>query len=838
MGCEAMRLNLANLVGACALPILWSGVLSRPVAAQEFVPFAVPGRVSGTVLDAANGEPLAGALVVLQPLQEGALRTPESGNLWSSRVSVRTDGSGSYRFADVSPGEYRMYVRRLGYHPATVRLNLKRARSLRVSVGLTLQPIRLDPAVGTAARPVGFDDPGPISATSQDRRLAAELQRQEKFLESDVRSLNRQDLVEAVTLAEHDVFRALHRLPGVTTRDDFTAELWTRGAPWSHTRVFYDGMPLFNPVHTAGVFSGVNPDALGTAFFHPGTRSASMGEGAAGVLNLTSRQWGRSDFGGEAGLSVASARLSLGGPIARGGTWFVAARRTYVDLLTDLVSPSIHRIPYAYVDVGGCAALPLGDDAGIAASVFLERDQLWGTVPSILKENEGRWGNAAGQMTLSARVGRFHTAHTVGFSHFDAAIAAVQFVADSGLEQAVPTHAPTNNEIGYLTLRSRVESSSPTSTNSWAAGYDLEYQRQQFLGPYPRPYPSVLLPRTLGQWADQLRLSLWGERRITAGILDVQLGLRAEFGGGVANAGPVVLAPRLTTRLSVTPGVALSAGYGRSYQYTQSVAPAGPGIGPDLHITEVWLMANDTIPAIRSDVATVGVESWLDDAWLGAATAYGRVATGVTVPDPTPGTLDPDRPIYRPGTNRAAGIEFSLRRLQGPVTTSLAYTYGISQMTAAGITFPSTSARRHVVDGTVMVRLGSAVRVGAALTASSGVRFTRVHLDPVGCTSGGAACPDTLFTTTLIESAGAAEAPAYVLLDLVFDWTKRFGSWQLGVTVQLKNALNRRNPVTYAGSYSTCTQDSPMERSIRPGVCDRFDRGLPLLPLVGVSARF
>jgi hypothetical protein len=826
-----------KLVGYCAVLMLWSAGLSESVVPQEHVPTVAPGTVAGTVLDAASGEPLAGALVAIQPLPEGALRSGEGGNLWSSQISVGTDESGRYHFVEVSPGEYRLYVRRLGYRPVSVLLDLKRARGLRVSVGMTLQPIRLDPAVGTAARPVTFNNGDPTTA-APDRRRAAALLRQEQFLESDVRALTREDLVEAVTLAEHDVFRAIHRLPGVTTRDDFTAELWTRGAPWSHTRVLYDGMPLFNPVHTAGVFSGINPDALGTAFFHPGARSASVGEGAAGVLNLTSRQWGRERFGGEAGLSVASARLSLGGPIPNGGSWFIAARRTYVDLLTHLVSPAVDRIPYAYVDLAGRAALPLGDDFGVAASIFLERDQVWGTVPSLLKENEGRWGNSAGQITAAARVGRFHTDHTVGFSSFSAAIATVQFVADSNLEQAVPTHAPTANEIGYLTLRSRVEPVSATPANSWTAGYDLEFQRQQFVGPYPRPYPSVLLPLTLGQWAEQLRLSLWGERRFTVRNLELQLGLRTEFGGGVANTGPVVLAPRLTARLPLTPTVVLAAGYGRSYQYTQSVAPAGPGIGPDLHITEVWLMANDTIPAIRSDVATVGAEWWLDDAWLGAATIYGRWATGVTVPDPSPGTLHPDRPIYWSGTNRAAGIEFSLRRLTGPVTTSLAYSLGASEMAVGDVTYPSTAARRHVFDGTVMVRLGRAVRVGAALTAASGTRFTRVHLDPVGCAAGGAACPDTLFTTTLIENPGAAEAPPYLLLDLLFDWIHRFRAWELGVTVQLKNALNRHNAVTYVGSYSTCTPASAAERWIRPGVCDRFDRGLPLLPLVGVSARF
>jgi hypothetical protein len=830
--------KLVKLAETSALCILVNAAFLEPIDAQKSPEVMPPGTVSGTVLDAGTGEPLAGAAVVLEPKPAGSLRTSGSGNFWSSGISVRTDDLGQYRFAEIAPGDYRLYIRRLGYHPATVDLGMKRARGFRVSIGLTVQPIRLEPAVGIAAVPATFNDSDPLSEDVSNQRVTTELYRQTRFLENDVRVITRGDVVEAATLAENDVFRALHRLPGVTTRDDFTAELWTRGASWSHTRVFYDGMPLFNPVHAAGVFSGINPDALGTAFFHPGTRSASKGEGAASVIDLTSRQWDRNDFGGTAGLSVASARVSLGGPVTDRGSWSLAMRRTYVDVLTGLVSGWAGRIPYAFLDLAGRADFQLGNNITVAASALWERDEVWGTVPDLLRENKGRWGNAAGQTTISAPFGQLHTTHTLGFSHYGGAIKTVQFVADSGLELAVPTHEPTENEIKYLTLRSRLEPIGATSASSWAVGYDLEFQRQQFIGPYPRPYPSVSLPRKLGQWAEQLRLALWGEKRFTVRNLTLQLGLRTEFGGGVANTTPVELAPRLSARLAMTSATAISAGYGRSHQYTQAVAPAGSGIGPDLHITDVWLMANDTIPAIKSDVATVGVESWLGEGWLGSATIYGRIATGVTVPDPSPGTLDPDRPIFWSATNRAVGFEFSIRRLTGPITTSLAYTHGISEMHAGEFSYPSTSARRHVFDATAMARLGRAVRLGAALTASSGARFTRVHLGPVVCASKDVVCPDTVFTATTIEDAGGAEAPAYVVLDLVADWIHTFRSWQLAVTVQLKNALNRQNAVTYVGTYSGCNQDSPMERVILPGVCDRFDRGLPLLPLVGVSARF
>src|SRR5690606_14373537 len=108
-------------------------------------------------------------------------------------------------------------------------------------------------------------------------------------------------------------FRALQRTPGVTTRDDFTATLWTRGASWDQTRVYLDGLPLFNPTHAGWLFSAVNPDALGEAVFYPGVRPARYGEGAAAVLDLSARSGGGPGVRGRGELSLASARLAMDG---------------------------------------------------------------------------------------------------------------------------------------------------------------------------------------------------------------------------------------------------------------------------------------------------------------------------------------------------------------------------------------------------------------------------------------------------------------------------------------------------------------------------------------------
>jgi hypothetical protein len=657
---------------------------------------------------------------------------------------------------------------------------------------------------------------------------------------------------EAVTLGETDLFRALHRLPGVTTRDDFTAELWTRGAPWSHTRVYFDGMPLFNPVHVAGVFSGINPDAVGAAFFHPGGRSAALGEGAAAVLDLSSRPARGVGIGGAAELSMISARAALEGPLGRRGGWMVAGRRSYADLinaylslLTDSIgrfTDSAGRIPYSFHDLAARVDLALSGSATLELSGLWERDNLRGTVGTLLRDSRGHWGNSVGRATLAAPLGGLATRHTLSLSRFDADVSRLVLTGGGGLNQVVPAHQPTGNTLTQVMLRGVAEGG---GTARWSGGYELAALRQQYDGPRPRPYPEVVLADTIRLAARRSIATVWGERRWQRGPFALRAGLRLEVPGPVANAPAVAPSPRVSARLATGPSFALSAAYARVYQYTQAIAPAGPDVGPDLHLSDVWLLADDTIPALRSDLATLGAEFWIGQGWLGSATLYGRYATGLAVPDPTPDTLSPARPIFVRGVNHAGGIELSLRRPVGRVTGSLAYSEGVSQVSAAGFRYPSSAERRRVLGATAMLRLPSGLRAGTSFTAASGTPYTRFVLRDVTIDTviigDSLTAIDTLRVTDEVHLPNANRAPAYVTLDLFGEWRHAFRSWSLAVYVQLRNVPDRRNAVTYVGSFENCTvnpAETPDRRQVSPGLCDAFDRGLPLLPLVGVSVTF
>ncbi len=204
---------LASIVGG--LVTVWP---VGSAGAQDVTDPGPAGRISGVILEASGGAPLAGATVTLEPLPQGIVTSPEGGGggfLEAMRIT-ESDERGRYSFDGLPEATYRLRVARLGYRSATMHVEYRGSRESRVSVGLEVEPIQLDPVE------VVLDPVIPMTHTPTNEtvlgaeRIQVELARQAMFTQSDVRSLTRQDLVEAVTLGETDLFRALHRMPGVT----------------------------------------------------------------------------------------------------------------------------------------------------------------------------------------------------------------------------------------------------------------------------------------------------------------------------------------------------------------------------------------------------------------------------------------------------------------------------------------------------------------------------------------------------------------------------------------------------------------------------------------------
>jgi hypothetical protein len=845
-----------RLTASLALIFLFpAAVAARPVVAQSAhhssnsaaaSPTAQSGSIAGTVVAAGTEQPIPGAVVVLEAARDAAMVTTGRPLLGRS-ITTFTNEQGGYRFEGVAPGSYRLMVRHVGFHPAVLEVELARGTPFRVSVGLLVNTIRLE-AVNVQTLPDPYGRNRTLAEETRRGRLDAERYGEERFVYGDATVMTHSDVMEAVTLAETDLFRALHRLPGVTTRDDWTAGLWTRGASWSHTRVYLDGLPLFNPVHAMGVLAGVNPDAIGAATFHPGGRSAAVGEGAAGVLDLTTRRAAEPGLHGLGELSVVSARATSewAGSDGRAGL-LVAARRSHVDLATRLAEKLGSRgsyLPYVFHDLSARFDTELGRRWALEASGLWSEDRVTGSLPYLLRDTRGDWGNLLGRVSALVPLRRGWARLTIGASRFDGRLVPT---LPSVTTDTSPVHAPTHNRLSVALVGVDILPSAAGRPSTWVGGVQLTVHRLSFEGPYPRPYPVVVLPETLRMSERRTTAAVWAERRwLVSPFTSLETGLRVEFGPRGYLVPQPAFAPRLAARYTPNGGrVTLSAALSRSYQYAQALAPAGPSVGPDLYVTDVWLLSSDSVPAVRADVATAGAEVWLGGGWVGAAHAYGRRSTGVTVPEPSPGRLTGERPLQVAATNLAAGADLSLRRIVGRWTVSAAYTLASSELRAVSrldrwrYRYPAPADRRHAADLTVMGRLASGLRLGAAATVASGAPFSRFLLGVAPCDSTQGSCQPADTAALTIELPNAERTKTYGSIDVLADWTREWRRWRIGAFVQVRNVLGNANAVTYTGSVEQCRRDRPPEQRLaRPGVCDRFERGIGRLPLVGVRVSF
>lgn len=827
---------LARLAGGVLAGLLLPGA----VFAQEADPSPDPGTVVGVVMDASSEAPLSSAAVSLAPRPDGLVPGADDGaDAFPARGrTVLTDEGGRYRFEGLGQGEYLLRISRLGYESATVTVELPAGREASVSVGLRMEPVRLTPVsvTGEAPTPYGREEASGLREDVTGRPAAVRL-RQRRYLGSDVRTLTHGEVVEANTIGETDLFRALQRLPGVGTVDDWTARLLVRGGQWDDTRVYFDGLPLFNPLHVGSALSAVNTDAVGSLFFHPGVRPPELGGGSASAIDVTSRRGGGDGTSGFGELSLLSARLALDRPLfdGRGGV-MVAARRSFADLLVPLLAPEEDGgFPYAVSDVTGRFDLDLGGSGSLEASVLWEKDDLYGDIGDIAQGNRADWGNLAARVTWRRPLFGLRSRHTLGMSRYSLGVDTVP--PDPELERNFNTRdfERTDSRLRHIVLRGTVEPRARDGRRpGWTAGYEAVSRSVRYEGPVPVLLPGLDSGGRLSYRDALHRGAVWGEYRWRpADPLRVRAGLRVEAGEPVENAGAVELAPRLRARLRATPDLTLSAAAGRHVQYVQSMAQGGGHMGGDAHPARGWRLAGDGTPALRADIVTLGGELWLGSRWLAGVTAYQRWSDGVLAPAVTEGPAEDLRLVG--AEESARGVELSVRRLAGRWTLSGSYSYGVAERSAAGVSYPPPSERRHLVDLTTLWRPSAGVRLGAAYSAGSGAALTRVFRTGFRRNEEG----ELVSMPPRLGEPGGVRGPGYGSLDLLTEFTADFDEWTLALYLQVRNVLGRENDRLYRGS-DACTPERRRFRwcSAEGDVRDAFEMGVPTVPVLGFRVAF
>ena len=261
---------------------------------------SITGILTGTILNASTQAPINGATIVVN----------------GTKIGSRSNSQGKFTLRSIPVGIISIKATAIGFEPRTLSdIAISSGKPATITILLSEKAVQLE-------------------ATEVE---ASYFQRSPETITS-TQLLNSEDIRRAPGVQE-DVIRAVALLPGVNVTSAGRNDLIVRGgAPFENLFVV-DNIEVPNINHfgsqgsTGGPLSLINIDFVREVSFSAGGFSSRFGDRVSSLTNITLREGNEERFGGEINFSATGFGVIAEGPISDKGSYFVSARRSYLDIL-------------------------------------------------------------------------------------------------------------------------------------------------------------------------------------------------------------------------------------------------------------------------------------------------------------------------------------------------------------------------------------------------------------------------------------------------------------------------------------------------------------------------
>ncbi len=129
-----------------------------------------------------------------------------------------------------------------------------------------------------------------------------------------------------------DIFQYLYKKPGVSSGPDGLGGLHVRGGNTDQNLILFDGVKVYSPSHTFGLYSIFNPTLLQHAKFSKSNFNPRNGGRISSVLDLRLKEGSLKKWGGSAAISNITSEAMIEGPLVKDKTGLLLSfRRSHVD---------------------------------------------------------------------------------------------------------------------------------------------------------------------------------------------------------------------------------------------------------------------------------------------------------------------------------------------------------------------------------------------------------------------------------------------------------------------------------------------------------------------------
>lgn len=286
--------------------------------------------IKGVLLDDEKGEAIPFAQVFLDGTKH-----------WAS-----TDINGYFVINKIPDGSYTIKVKYIGYEEYSEPVVLKHQTITR-NIHLKPAKMRLKDVVVTANK-------------ARERKMQTQVS-VEKITASQIQQM-------PSIGGQADLAQYLQVLPGVNSTGDQGGQLYIRGGSMVQNLTLLDGMVVYNPFHSIGLYSIFETDVILNADVFTGGFGAEYGGRLSSVIDISTRDGNKRHHTGKVGLNTFGANLVLEGPLKKekkGSTstvsYLLTAKNSYLSRSSKLIYPYIDGgLPFDFLDLYGKVSINSG----------------------------------------------------------------------------------------------------------------------------------------------------------------------------------------------------------------------------------------------------------------------------------------------------------------------------------------------------------------------------------------------------------------------------------------------------------------------------------------------
>ena len=304
--------------------------------------------VKGFVYEISNGEPVMFANVFLKGTTMGAT----------------TDINGYFSITRIPDGNYILMVTSVGYDTITDNVSLKGNQIVNKKYSIQEASIQLAAVNITADK---------IEARTETK--------------TSVVNITPKTITKIPTVGgQADIAQYLQVIPGVVFTGDQGGQLYIRGGAPIQNKVLLDGMIVYNPFHSIGLFSVFDTDIIRNAEVYTGGFGAEYGGRVSSIMDITTRDGNKKRISGKIGATTFGAKLMVEGPLKKAKkeddmtmSFIFSAKNSYLEQTSQTIYKNILNgevLPYNFQDVYGKVSLNTPNGSKINFFGFSFNDQV------------------------------------------------------------------------------------------------------------------------------------------------------------------------------------------------------------------------------------------------------------------------------------------------------------------------------------------------------------------------------------------------------------------------------------------------------------------------------